>query len=692
MARWLTLDELLALRLVGLPRSERRLRDRLQDLHVRCRARLATGTHAGRGRPVTEYDAEDFEVVTHADLLLKCGPLPSARANTPHNDNHGDNLGNNQDAPITLEVQYLTCTREASGSWTVNTAGAFGGKVTPVRTRLNPLILHADPQSRQRGRPPSLTPEMAQAIRAILYRANASGETLRKLVAQHLGVPAHTLPDKRSFQRWVVQVRSDFCLGFAAAQNPDGYRASAKPSFGSMTQAVAGLNAEWQIDTTPVDFHLLQDGSPGGRMPLFVLVDVWSGREFYYLSPSCSANGALTITRLAIKAWGKPQTIKFDRGSEYLNESYLSACRAVGIETHACPPGSPDRKPFVERAARRVQYGILEQIPGFAGHNVPEAQKLRAAQRKRNGRAVVEPEIEIAEFVQLLKGAQFDHNHIDVHSRTGQTPEARAASYIGSVEFVDARALDTLLIPVIGTRQLTKNGLRVDNTEYLSAELAAFIRPGGRTVQIRRDENDLGTVYVFGDDGRFLCEAYNPQLKNMDRQTLAKQARKIAAQTVRAQADQLRSDMRQIKPEDLARDYLKDRARDADKLIDFPGHRPADGGTPITQSVSGSIAAPQISLPPSGLHRSATIHKLPSAETAAARTMAQLDTALSRCLDICRRLNLGDDTIAPDDIAWAKLWLSRETSWTAIENAQHSALLGPDWSPPSVLKIKRKSA
>ena len=73
----------------------------------------------------------------------------------------------------------------------------------------------------------------------------------------------------------------------------------------------------------------------------------------------------------------------------------------------------------------------------------------------------------------------------------------------------DERALDALLAEPAGSgwRTVRKAGVRLDNADYIAGELGLLV---GERVGIRRDAADLDRIFVYREDGTFVCIAEDP--------------------------------------------------------------------------------------------------------------------------------------------------------------------------------------
>ena len=84
----------------------------------------------------------------------------------------------------------------------------------------------------------------------------------------------------------------------------------------------------------------------------------------------------------------------------------------------------------------------------------------------------------------------------------------------------DERALDALLAEPAGGgwRTVRKAGVRLDNADYIAGELGLLV---GERVGIRRDAADPDRIFVYREDGTFICVAEDPGRTGADRAAIA---------------------------------------------------------------------------------------------------------------------------------------------------------------------------
>lgn len=65
-----------------------------------------------------------------------------------------------------------------------------------------------------------------------------------------------------------------------------------------------------------------------------------------------------------------PETVVVDRGRIYQSETFVDACRVLGVNVLMSRPYTPTDKAQIERAFRTIRQGLLEALPGYKGPDV----------------------------------------------------------------------------------------------------------------------------------------------------------------------------------------------------------------------------------------------------------------------------------------------------------------------------------
>jgi DNA-binding transcriptional regulator YdaS (Cro superfamily) len=249
------------------------------------------------------------------------------------------------------------------------------------------------------------------------------------------------------------------------------------------------------------------------------------------------------------------------------------------VQQVLCPPFQPWHKPHIERFFRSFSHDLLEFLPGFAGHNVADAQKLRDQQAfserlfKKGG--PVELGMDAA-ALQDWCDRWLTRYEAAIHSGLGdQSPWQRWHTYRGEPLRVvtDPRALDLLLAAAPGgdgLRKVLKQGIKFDQAYFVAAELADRV---GDQVLVRYDPSDMGRCFVFepsGNSGKFLCVAVCAERLGLNPQAIAQEAMARQRAKVSAGRKHLKALARKVKPHEVADQILYEAATQQQKLSAFP--------------------------------------------------------------------------------------------------------------------------
>lgn len=319
-----------------------------------------------------------------------------------------------------------------------------------------------------------------------------------------------THPSRRTVYRFIKKWKQKNPQLSTLIEDPRSWKNRYMPAFGDAGADVAHFGDRWEADSTPADV-ICKDGQ---RHAVVGVIDVYSRRAMIIITPTSKSIAIAAAMRKAMIVWGIPSRIKMDNGSDYQSLHVQAICSALKIQTPELPKYSPEKKPFIERFFGTFSRGLEELLPGFCGHSVNERQALREketwAEKIMKPGGVVEVPLTMEEFQDLTD------RWIKIYERTphkglgDKTPLEKAKeSHLQPPKIRGERILDILLAPV-GYRTVQKKGISVDNSFFVSPELVEYI---GRRVEIRRDLNSVGRLYVFGSTGKYLCQARNEPLE-----------------------------------------------------------------------------------------------------------------------------------------------------------------------------------
>lgn len=402
----------------------------------------------------------------------------------------------------------------------------------------------------------------------------------------------------RSVQRFMSRWKIDNADMLSAVSNPDHHRNTRMPAFGSASEEITRLNELWEMDSTPADVMCTD-----GRHAIIGVIDIYSRRGKLLVTETSKSTAICALIRSAMLKWGVPERIKIDEGQDYTSKHLTRALADLGIEQDICPPYTPEAKPHIERFFGTCTRGLFELLPGYTGHCVADAQALRA--RKSFASRLGEDDAQV--FGVALSAAELQ-THLDswcdnlygreVHrSLKGRSPFEVAAAWrdpIAAIE--DERALDVLLAesPGDGWRQVTKKGIRLDRTTFVSVELGGLV---GMRVQVRFDAADMGRIYCFDIDGQFICIAKSEELLGVTRRDVAIAARHLRRRIDKAARAEARRLAAEHRPADIAAEILDSRAAHADGVVAFPTPQHAyasDGLDAAADAAAAGQGAPAV--------------------------------------------------------------------------------------------------
>ncbi|WP_454288935.1 DDE-type integrase/transposase/recombinase [Rhizobium arsenicireducens] len=379
------------------------------------------------------------------------------------------------------------------------------------------------------------------------------------------------LPPPRTFQHFLKGLKERHTVELTKLTNPDKFRSTMALSGTGTLRHITEPNALWQIDASPVDALCVD-----GRHAIYACIDIATRRTIWYVSRTPRASAVALLIRKAILAWGAPDTIKTDNGSDFVAQDTKRLFASTGITMELSDAYSPQQKGHVERVIKTFQHQFASLLPGYVGHSVAERKTIedRKSFADRLGQDTAEA------FGVSLTGAELQlaidqwtetmYAHAPHGGLKGMTPFQAAAASTAPIRTIDERALDVLLMPVAGSngrRRATKFGLRIDHYHYI----AASILPG-TDVFVRRDPNDMGRVHAFSpDQGSYLGEAICPELSGVHPETWLKAQKELRSEIIAEKTAEIRKGIREImKGPALHERALRNAARKVPNVIALP--------------------------------------------------------------------------------------------------------------------------
>lgn len=454
----------------------------------------------------------------------------------------------------------------------------------------------------KRGQFMALTGEVGTAVLAVLSsKPHLSATQVRKLLVDHGMVSADLIPSERAFQRAINAFKSEHAQAWLAHTHPDAWRSRYLAASGDAAAHVSRPNEEWQMDSTVGDC-LLVDPSTGEirRHHIIAVIDVFTRRAMFLVTRTSKANAITALIRKAIDAWGKPERIKTDNGSDYTAELLEFALVQLGITHPLCEPFQPQQKPFVERVFGTLLHGLFPLLSGFVGHSVSQRKAIESARsfaERLCGKQAQGKELELRLSPEQLQ-AMIDNWTADYladnHGTLGCSPAEMTDRHLREIVRVDARALDLFLRPVAADemRTVSKKGIRLDKGWFTAMELGGL---EGKQVRVRMDEAEIGQLYVFDVDGAFICVATDTTRLGISAQEVAAKRKGHQKKVVAEFKNVVRHAQRAYDTDKAVRDVYLDREQaaidqSAGKVRRLPP-RETLGTTPAIESALNGLEA-----------------------------------------------------------------------------------------------------
>lgn len=519
----------------------------------------------------------------------------------------------------------------------------------------------------KRGKFQALSGEVGTAVLAVLAsKPHLSAVAVRRLLIDHGMVSAEAIPSERAFQRAITAFKAEHAQAWLAHTNPDGWRSRYLSASGDAAAHVIKPNEEWQMDSTVGDC-LLVDPQTGEirRHHIIAVIDVFTRRAMFLVTRTSKANAITALIRKAIDAWGRPERIKTDNGSDYTAELLEFALVQLGIAHPLCEPFQPQQKPFVERVFGTLLHGLFPLLTGFVGYSVQQRKAIESARsfaERLCGKGAQGQEVELRLTPMQLQ-AMIDTWTSDYlardHGTLGRSPNAQTEAHLREIVRIDARALDLFLRPVAADelRTVTKKGIRLDNGWFTGHELGGL---EGKQVRVRMDEAEIGQLYVFDIDGAFICVATDTTRLGITAQEVAAKRKGHQRKVVDAFKDTLRHAKRAYNTDKAVQDVYLDREHAAIEKAGGKVHRlpPREtlGTTPAIESAL------------SGLGRRGKAPVVPAHQADAVRAaMARLEAPAGPVAQVFRVANTPNERYS----TWLRL-RSRTEQGQAIAPAERT--------------------
>ncbi|MFT4162825.1 DDE-type integrase/transposase/recombinase [Shinella sp.] len=443
------------------------------------------------------------------------------------------------------------------------------------------------------------------------------------------------LPPVRTFQHFIAQLREEQKAVILAYSNPDAYRSRMKLRGTNAYRHVTRPNQMWMIDASPVDALCVD-----GRWSMYACVDVATRRYIITFSRTPRSEAVLLLLRRAILAWGPPEVVKTDNGSDFVAAATVRLFIDLDIAPDTSKAYSPAEKGIVERAIKTFQHEVAPQLPGYIGHNVTDRKAIESKKSFAQRLGADERELfEVSMTIDELRAWTDDWltyiYHEGKHAGLkGLTPNEAYARSTEKPRRVDERALDVLLMPVAGQngiRKMGPRGIQIDYRFYLSGSILV-----GTDVFCRQDPEDLGKIYVYSADGRqFLDVAIAAEFSGVNPAEFAKAVTAQGNALVAERLKDLKAEVRQIKkgPAAIARSIevakrrMADKATAQDNVIQLPKREERYSTPALDAALEAATLPGRTPVPKSLNEKAAELHAaiVREAENRGQSTVVHLD-------------------------------------------------------------------
>ncbi len=281
--------------------------------------------------------------------------------------------------------------------------------------------------------------------------------------------------------------------------------------FGRRAQATEPLE-EVEIDHTPLDLVVLHpNGIPLGRLNLTVAIDRATRYPLGFYAGFSRGYGAVSAclkhailpkqtrenfgTRNEWVAYGIPQKLVTDRGSEFIGGDLKQACLQLGIVLEDTKPRSPWEKGTIERFLK-TQMARLHTLPGTTFENI--LQKGDYDPDEQTCIYIDQVDTMINLFI-IDEYAQSPHRGLNGIKPASRWKQALQNGFIPNLP-ANVRELDIMLRPRI-ERRLQHYGVSLWSILYndIDNPQLGILRHkiGDGKVHVLYDPTDISYVYVF---------------------------------------------------------------------------------------------------------------------------------------------------------------------------------------------------
>ncbi len=368
---------------------------------------------------------------------------------------------------------------------------------------------------------------------------------------QQLCEDRHIKPMRHSSRKLSRFVKS---MGWSQLMHArlDGRTASAITRTAVKLHQADKLWDQVEMDASTLDVFVCDaDGNEIGRPVLYAAIDVCSGYPLglhvtiqkastqpfvacleYMLFPKPEGFDQRYNIQNRIEAFGKPEVLKVDNGSEFIGEQATAFVEHLGGNIARCRPYKPEEKPIVERF-----FGVIrDYVRTLPGSTLSVLHKdARETTHKEQLLTVEELTARLYRFI------YDDYCLRPNESRSWRQRKAvapldiwRSMSdwMIGTVP-VDRVQFEMAMYYSRASRKLSHSGIHFETLDYHSEELAQlYAEFGPHECEFLYSELDASTILVIAPDQSGTIKAHAKQIEGLviDRKTLKELGKSIREQ------------------------------------------------------------------------------------------------------------------------------------------------------------------
>ncbi len=262
-----------------------------------------------------------------------------------------------------------------------------------------------------------------------------------------------------------------------------------------------------------------------------------------------SSHAVADALRCGVERCGIPAIIYVDNGSGYRNAMMADAATGligrIGSTVEHSLPYNSQARGVIERVHKTIWVAGAKQLPAYLGAVMDREARLEQFKLTRralkSGGAM--PLMPWHLFVQWCVERVAEYNARTHRSLRGISPDATWANHVAagwSPETLTPEEFDTLFRPRV-TRTLARAEIRLFNNIYFARELEEF---HGLEAHIAYDIHDASRVWVYAPDGRLICTAEaNGNAKHYFPVPVVEQARQKRAKGRLARVDTKRDEI-----------------------------------------------------------------------------------------------------------------------------------------------------